>query len=116
MPGKLVGNRPLLGTRTPPNTLWVVALFMSARIAIQFGLTHFLEICRGCYRVLTASPPMRISRPGPLTLMISAHFYPGADSSMALEESTLALHSSRPAVAPPSEGYRENESNFHEVS
>jgi len=35
-----------------------------AQFAILFGVAHFLEICRVCYRVLTASPPMRLSRPG----------------------------------------------------
>jgi hypothetical protein len=34
--------------------------------AIQFGVTHFRRICRLCYRVFTASPPMRPSTAGPL--------------------------------------------------
>jgi hypothetical protein len=57
-------KQALPGTRTTPNTFLLVALFMNARIAIQFGVTHFLEICGVCYRVFTASPPMRLSRPG----------------------------------------------------
>jgi hypothetical protein len=61
---RLVGNWPLPGTRTTQNTFLLVALFMNARFAIQFGLTHLLEICRVCYRVLAASQPMRLSRPG----------------------------------------------------
>ena len=44
----------------------LVALFMNARFAIRFGVAHFLEICRVCYRVFTASPPARASNPGPL--------------------------------------------------
>ena len=61
---KLVGNWPLPGTRVTPNTYLLVASSMNARLAIQFGLSHFLEICRVCYRVFIASAPMRLSRPG----------------------------------------------------
>ena len=59
-----VGNWPLPGTRTAQNAFLLVALFMNARLAIQFGVTHFLEIGRVCTRVLTASASMRLSRPG----------------------------------------------------
>ena len=42
----------------------LVALFMNARFAIRFGVTHLLEICKVCYGVLAAYPPMRVSGSG----------------------------------------------------
>jgi hypothetical protein len=37
---------------------------MNAWRAIQFGVSHFRRICRVCYGVFTASPPMRPSKAG----------------------------------------------------
>lgn len=43
---RLIGNWPLAGTRTAQETLLPVALLINARFAIQFGVIHFLRICR----------------------------------------------------------------------
>ncbi len=53
---RLVGNWPLPGTRTTQNTFLLVALFMNALFAIQFGVTHIVEICRVFYRVILPHP------------------------------------------------------------
>jgi hypothetical protein len=60
-PCRLIGNWPLPGTRTTQNTFLLVALYIKAWFAIQSGETHFQEICRVCYGVLTVCPPMRLS-------------------------------------------------------
>src|SRR5579863_1869515 len=54
------------GRRTAQNAFLLVAPIMNAWCAIQFGVTHFRSVCRVCYRVFTASPPMRPSKADPL--------------------------------------------------
>jgi len=61
---RLVGDWPLPDTRASPNTYLRAALCMNARLTIQFGVSHFLEICGVWYRVFTASLPMRLLRLG----------------------------------------------------
>ena len=48
--------------------------------AIQFGVTHFRRICRVCYRVLTASPPMRLLPVKPAEVLLS---HTGSDTIRA---------------------------------
>jgi hypothetical protein len=74
------GNCPLSGTRPTLDRIFLVALFVDGRFANQFGVAQFLMICRICYRIFTAFPPLRLHDLGPHKLMISALFYPGADN------------------------------------
>jgi hypothetical protein len=57
------GNWPLPFTRTT-NVFFVLTLSMNARFAIKVAAADFLQFYRVWYRVFTASPPMRLSRPG----------------------------------------------------
>ena len=59
---------PLAGVYscTAQNAFLLFEPIMNAWRAIQFGAAKFRIVYRVCYRVFTASPPMRPSKAGPL--------------------------------------------------